>query len=65
MIDPLGKIVAGPLRREAGVLYAEIDVARVAPARRTLDVTGHYARPDLFELQVRRAAATPVRYVDA
>ena len=65
VIDPLGKIVAGPLRREAGVLYAEIDIARVAPARRTLDVTGHYARPDLFELQVRRAAATPVRYVDA
>lgn len=64
VIDPSGKIVAGPLRREAGVLYAEIDVARVAPARRTLDVTGHYARPDLFELQVRRAAATPVRYVD-
>lgn len=64
VIDPSGKIVAGPLRREAGVLYAEIDTARVAPARRTLDVTGHYARPDLFELQVRRAAATPVRYVD-
>lgn len=64
VIDPMGKIVAGPLRREVGVLYAEIDIARVAPARRTLDVTGHYARPDLFELQVRRVAATPVRYID-
>jgi len=56
--------VAGPLRREAGVLYAEIDVARVAPSRRTLDVTGHYARPDIFELQVCRAPATPARFVD-
>ena len=64
VIDPMGKIVAGPLRREAGVLYAEIDVARVAPSRRTLDVTGHYARPDIFELQVRRAPLAPVRFVD-
>lgn len=64
VVDPMGKVVAGPLRREAGILYAEIDTARVAPSRRTLDVTGHYARPDIFELQVRRAPVTPVRYVD-
>lgn len=64
LVDPMGKLAAGPLRREAGVLYAEIDVARVAPARRTLDVTGHYARPDIFELQVRREPLTPVRFID-
>lgn len=65
VIDPMGKVVAGPLRREQRILYAEIDLARVAPARRTLDVVGHYARPDIFALQVQRAPATPVRYVDA
>ena len=65
VVDPMGKVVAGPLRREAGVLYAEIDVARVAPARRTLDVTGHYARADIFELQVRRTPLMPARFVDA
>lgn len=65
VIDPTGKTVAGPMRRETGVLYAEIDTARVAPSRRTLDVTGHYARPDIFELQVRRTPVAPVRYVDA
>jgi nitrilase len=64
VVDPTGKVVAGPLRREAGVLYAEIDLARVAPSRRTLDVTGHYARADIFELQVRRTPATPVSFVD-
>jgi nitrilase len=64
VVDPMGKVVAGPLRRESGVLYAEIDIARVAPARRTLDVTGHYARVDIFELQVRRTPATPVSFVD-
>ncbi|MES2483908.1 MAG: carbon-nitrogen hydrolase family protein [Pseudomonadota bacterium] len=64
VVDPQGKIVAGPMRREQGILYAEVDLARVAPARRTLDVTGHYARPDVFALQVRRTPAAPVRYVD-
>ncbi len=65
VIDPQGKPVAGPLRREAGILYADIDVSRVAAARRTLDVAGHYARPDIFELQVRRTPAMPARFIDA
>ena len=47
------------------MLTAEIDLARVAPARRTLDVAGHYARPDVFELQVKRQPETPVRFVDS
>ncbi|MGH6639031.1 MAG: carbon-nitrogen hydrolase family protein [Polaromonas sp.] len=63
VVDPQGRLAAGPLRREAGILYADIDIARVAPARRTLDVTGHYARPDIFELRVHRAPAAPVRYI--
>jgi hypothetical protein len=50
------------MRREQGILYADIHIARVAPARRTLDVTGHYARPDIFELRVRRTPAVPIRY---
>lgn len=64
VVDPQGRPVAGPLRREVGILYADVDAARVAPARRTLDVAGHYARPDIFELQVRRTPATPVRFTD-
>lgn len=64
VVDPQGKIVAGPMRRETGILYAEIDAARVAPSRRTLDVTGHYARPDVFQLHVRRTPAMPVHVID-
>jgi len=64
VIDPLGQIVAGPMRRETGILYAEIDAARVAPSRRTLDVTGHYARPDIFEVRIRRTPRVPVHAVD-
>jgi nitrilase len=64
VVDPAGRLVAGPLHREEGILYAEIDVARVAPARRTLDVSGHYARADIFELQVRRTPACSLRQID-
>jgi nitrilase len=64
VVDPQGRVAAGPLRRELGILYADVDAARVAAARRTLDVAGHYARPDLFELHVRRTPAAPLRWKD-
>lgn len=64
VVNPQGRITAGPLHREAGILYADIDTSLVAPARRTLDVTGHYARPDIFQLQVRSAPATAVHFTD-
>ena len=62
VIAPGGEIVAGPLRREEGILYADIDPQRVGIARRTLDVVGHYARPDIFTLQVDRGPQTPVDF---
>lgn len=62
VVAPGGRIVAGPLRREAGVLYADLDLNQVGAARRTLDVAGHYARPDLFELRVNTRAAKPVDF---
>jgi nitrilase len=43
-----------------GILYAQIDLERVAAARRALDVVGHYARPDLFQLHVNTKPAQPV-----
>jgi nitrilase len=52
VVAPGGKVVAGPLHEERAILYAEIDLERVGMARRSLDVVGHYARPDLFDLRV-------------
>jgi nitrilase len=60
VVAPGGKIVAGPLREALGILYAHIDLERVAVARRALDVVGHYARPDLFQLHVNAKPAQPV-----
>jgi nitrilase len=64
IVAPNGEIVAGPLHAEHGILYAECDPARARSARRTLDVAGHYGRPDVFTLEVRREARTPVTFSD-
>lgn len=62
VIAPGGEIVAGPMRNEKGILYAEVDSQRVAAARRCLDVAGHYARPDIFKLQINTQPQTPVEF---
>lgn len=62
VVAPGGKVVAGPLRDECAMLYAELDVDSIRNARRTLDVVGHYARPDLFRLQVRANQLAPVEF---
>ena len=64
VIKPGGAIAAGPLHREKGILYAEIDPEEARRARRSLDVTGHYSRPDVFTLNVNRRPAQPVSFND-
>lgn len=62
VIAPGGEKVAGPLHEEQDILYAEVDPARAASSRRTLDVAGHYARPDVFTLQVDRQEQSPIEF---
>jgi nitrilase len=52
IVDPMGVVVAGPLRDGEGLLLADIDVGRTVEGKFDLDVAGHYARPDLFRLLV-------------
>ncbi len=53
--DPDGKLVAGPLEAEEGILYADARPDQLVGPRWQLDVAGHYARPDIFSLHVHRA----------
>ncbi len=62
VVAPGGEIVAGPMRKEQGILYADIDVKKAGIAHRTLDVAGHYARPDIFKLHVNTEPQSPVKF---
>ena len=64
VIAPGGEIVAGPMREESGILYCEIDREKVGIAKRALDVTGHYSRPDIFKLHVNTNPQSPVVFED-
>ena len=56
IIAPNGSYLAGPVFDEAAVLVANLDLALVREESMTLDVTGHYHRPELLSLQVRRGS---------
>lgn len=62
VIAPGGKVEAGPLRQQDGILYHTIDLKKVGIAKRALDVTGHYSRPDIFTLQVNKKPQSPVEF---
>jgi nitrilase len=64
IVAPSGKILAGPLHEESGILYGEIDLEIARAARKSLDVSGHYARADIFQLEVDRRHKPPVTFVD-
>ena len=62
VVAPGGKISAGPMRSELGILYADIDLEKIGIARRSLDVVGHYSRPDVFQLHVNTTQLRPVAF---
>ncbi len=64
VIAPGGEIIAGPMREEAGTLYCDVDRKKASIAKRTLDVTGHYSRPDIFQLHVNTQPQSPVVFED-
>ena len=55
IIGPDGQYIAGPVFDKEVILTAEIDLAEIDKEVMTLDTTGHYYRPDIFEFKVYRA----------
>jgi nitrilase len=53
IIAPDGSLLSGPVFDEETILTADLDLSRIAEESLTLDVTGHYYRPDLFEVKLK------------
>ncbi|MBI4489304.1 MAG: carbon-nitrogen hydrolase family protein [Deltaproteobacteria bacterium] len=56
IVAPDSRIIAGPLGPEEGILYAECNLEIGILMKLRHDFAGHYNRPDIFQLQVNRAA---------
>jgi nitrilase len=64
IVSPLGELVVEPHYGKESILTAEINLGQIAHGKYDLDVTGHYARPDVFRLCVNerpQAAAVFIR----
>jgi predicted amidohydrolase len=59
IIGPDGKYLAEPVYEEAAIVTAELDLRRASEERMTLDVTGHYHRPELFDFRPLRTGKRP------
>ena len=56
IVEPTwGGVIAGPLRGEEGILYADCDLRETLHAKRWFDVVGHYAREDVLAPMLGRS----------
>ncbi|WP_414439707.1 carbon-nitrogen hydrolase family protein [Burkholderia sp. 22PA0106] len=62
IVDPLGKVLAGPVFDTETILYADIDTAVGRASNLDFDAVGHYSRPDIFKLSVNTAPMAPVTF---
>ena len=63
IVDPFGDVLAGPLWGKEGIIYADLDLEKITRAKVDFDITGHYARPDIFKLIVNKEPQSSVSFV--
>jgi aliphatic nitrilase len=56
IVDPLARIIAGPMGAAEGILYAECNLDLSIQMKLRHDFAGHYNRPDIFQMHINRAA---------
>lgn len=55
VIGPDGQYVAGPAFGSEVIILARINLERIREESLTLDVTGHFNRPDIFDFRLKEA----------
>ncbi len=58
VIAPDGNFVVEPVFDEETIIVAELDLTQIDREKMTLDVSGHYSRPDVFDFGVNRNRRT-------
>jgi aliphatic nitrilase len=58
IVAPNGRILAGPMGAEEGILYAECNIEIAIQMKLRHDFAGHYNRADVFRLEINRSAPT-------
>lgn len=64
VIGPDGRTIGTPLIDDDGIAYGEIDLSRCIQPRQMHDITGHYNRFDIFNLQVNRRSLSAATFVN-
>ncbi len=56
IIGPDGKYVVEPVYEKDTIITAELDLNAVDREKMTLDVSGHYSRPDIFDFRMGKGS---------
>ncbi|AKS40831.1 carbon-nitrogen hydrolase family protein [Wenzhouxiangella marina] len=64
LAGPDGRWLIEPDETTCGLLVADIDSRQVRRARQNFDPSGHYSRPDVFQLQLDRQRQTLLAPID-
>lgn len=64
IIGPDAKYLAGPVYDCETILYADVELERIVQEKQTLDVVGHYARPEVFRLLINRREMAPAAFYE-
>jgi predicted amidohydrolase len=62
ILGPDGEWIAGPVVGREEIVYAEVDLDRIAAEQQALDAAGHYHRPDVFSVTVDETPRVPVTW---
>lgn len=64
VVDPMGRVCAGPVCDAEELLYADVDLDECVEPKQFHDVVGGYNRFDVFRLSVNRSRQQPAYFRD-